>query len=407
MAEAEPSVAYVWAWLPGRAEPLPMARLDGAGPVTTFTYGRGYLDRSDAIPVYAPELPLQPGPQSPELGPIASCIEDSGPDAWGMRVIEHRRGQNSTGEVGLLTYLLESSSDRIGGLDFQTSPNDYRPRGLTTATLEDLAEAARRVDDGLPLAPELDAALLHGTSAGGARPKALLSTDQGPAIAKFSSSGDVFPFVRAECLTMTLAATAGLEVAPVQLEHALGKDVLVVGRFDRPAPGERRLMVSARTILRLGPLGVGASYADLADEIRRRFVEPERTLRELFSRVSFNVLVGNTDDHAKNHAAFWDGSELTLTPAYDVCPQPRTGGVATQAMAIGPDGDRLSQVAGCVRHAATYQLSESDARDIIDAQIAVIRDNWTTACDAARVTEQERLALWESQFLNSFALEDY
>ena len=75
------------------------------------------------------------------------------------------------------------------------------------------------------------------------------------------------------------------------------------------------------------------------------------TLRELFSRITFNILAGNNDDHARNHAAFWDGIELTLTPAYDICPQPRAGGETAQVMAIGEDGYRMSQVAGCVARA--------------------------------------------------------
>jgi len=48
----------------------------------------------------------------------------------------------------------------------------------------------------------------------------------------------------------------------------------------------------------------------------------------------FNILCGNTDDHARNHAAFWDGKALTMTPAYDICPQGRTGNMASQAMLI-------------------------------------------------------------------------
>jgi serine/threonine-protein kinase HipA len=226
-------------------------------------------------------------------------------------------------------------------------------------------------------------------------------------IAKLSSTTDVFPVVKAECLTMGLAARVGLDVARVQLVSALGKEVLLVDRFDRPAPGQRRVMVSARTMLRLGPMGIGGSYADLADVIRARFTDPDDTLRELFARIVFNVLVSNTDDHPKNHAAFWDGSALTLTPAYDVCAQPRTGGEAAQVMAIGHDGSRLSQLAVCVRHAAVYHLFESEARAIVDDQLEVIHDSWHDACDAARLTEQERGAFWERQVLNPYALEGY
>lgn len=59
-----------------------------------------------------------------------------------------------------------------------------------------------------------------------------------------------------------------------------------------------------------------------------------------------NVLCGNSDDHARNHAAFTDRDRLALTPAYDICPQSRTGREASLAMAI--DGqDRRAQLPDC------------------------------------------------------------
>ena len=83
-------------------------------------------------------------------------------------------------------------------------------------------------------------------------------------------------------------------------------------------------MVSALTILSLSETTAlfASSYALLADGIRRRFTDSDETLRELFKRIIFNILIGNTDDHPRNHAAFWDGTSerLTLTPAYDLTP---------------------------------------------------------------------------------------
>jgi len=79
------------------------------------------------------------------------------------------------------------------------------------------------------------------------------------------------------------------------------------------------MMVSALTLLELDEMMARyASYENLATIIRHRFTEPKETLRELYSRIVFNVLCGNTDDHARNHAAFWDGTRPALTPAYDI-----------------------------------------------------------------------------------------
>lgn len=408
---SDPAGAFAWIWLPGAIEPVVAGRLDSVGPTVELTYGRSYLERDDAIPLYLPELPLQRGPISPLVGEIAGCIADAGPDAWGQRVILNRLTNSpdaATTDFGVLTYLLEPDSDRIGALDFQESASEYVPRAIDHATLDELAESAERVERGVPLSPELDRALLHGSSVGGARPKALLRDGKRELIAKFSSSTDTYPVVKGEFVAMELAQRGGIETARVELDRALGRDVLLVERFDRPGKGTRRAMVSALTMLGLDELGARyASYADLADLIRARFTDPTPTLRELFSRIVFNMLCGNNDDHARNHAAFWDGEALTLTPAYDVCPQLRGGGETAQLMAIGHDGYRMSQLTGCVERASVYMLSEEEAREIADRQIDAIESGWEEVCDQAELGEAERAAFWGRQFLNPYALAGY
>jgi serine/threonine-protein kinase HipA len=408
---SEPQRVFVWVWLPGATEPVVAGRLDPVGPIVNFTYGRSYLERDNAIPLYLPELPLQSGEISPLVGDVPGCIADAGPDAWGQRVILNRltgRADAETTELGPLTYLIESGSDRIGALDFQTSPTEYVPRAMDHATLDELAESAERVENEIPLSPELDQALLHGSSVGGARPKALLGDGEATLIAKFSSTTDTFPVVKGEFVAMELARRAGIEVAPVRLTKAHGRDALLVERFDRPGGGRRRAMISALTMLGLDEAGARyASYADLADLIRARFSEARATLRELFSRIVFNILCSNNDDHPRNHAAFWDGEALTLTPAYDVSPQLRSGGETAQIMAIGRDGWRMSQVAGCVERASVYLLSEAEAREIVDHQIETIEGQWDEVCDLAELAEGTRAAFWQRQFLNPYAIEGY
>ena len=408
---SEPQRVFVWVWRPGATEPVVAGRLDAVGQTVVFTYGRSYLGRGDAFPLYLPELPLTRGPISPRVGEIAGCIADAGPDAWGQRVILNRRAGGDavdTADLTLLTYLLESGSDRIGALDFQTSATEYVARSTQDATLAELVESAERVERGVPLSPALDQALLHGSSVGGARPKALLRDGKRRMIAKFSSTTDIYPVVKGEFVAMRLAEHAGLDVARVELTGALGRDVLLVDRFDRTDGDRRRAVVSALTILELDEWGARyASYADLARIVRSRFTHPEATLHELFARITFNILTGNNDDHPRNHAAFWDGRELTLTPAYDICPQPRGGGEAAQIMAIGEDGYRMSQVVGCVQRSAPYLLSETEARAIVDHQLDVIESKWVDVCDEAGLSEVDRAGFWRRQFLNPYAVEGY
>lgn len=406
--------AYAWVWLPAAAEPVVAGRLSRDGANIVFNYGRSYLERADAIALYAPELPLETGtlPLLPGLT-MPGTIRDASPDAWGRRVIINRTlgakgAMASAIELDELTYLLESGSDRIGALDFQKSASDYVPRARQTASLADLMTAAERVEQGLPLDPALDQALQHGTSLGGARPKVLIDADDRKYIAKFSASGDLHNVVKAEFVAMRLASLAGLKVAPVQLERALGKDVFLVERFDRVQVGEfwhRRALVSALTILELDEMMARyASYEQLAEIIRHRFTDPKASLRELFGRLTFNILCGNTDDHARNHAAFWDGRMLTLTPAYDVCPQLRTGGQASQAMLI--HGNRnASQLASCLQAAPNFLLSTAESKQIITQQIAAIKANWDSVCDEADLNAGERDILWNGAFLKDFAFE--
>ncbi|MDO9318503.1 MAG: type II toxin-antitoxin system HipA family toxin [Gammaproteobacteria bacterium] len=408
-----PREAFVWIWLPEATTPVVAGRLAEVGGKLLFNYGKSYLDRPNAIPIYSPELPLRQGllPLPNELN-MPGCLRDAAPDAWGRRVILNRlhsgqAGHQDTELLDELTYLLESGSDRIGALDFQLSPTEYVPRQARQATLEELLASAERVEQGIPLSPELDQALRHGSSIGGARPKAMIDTDEKKYIAKFSGSTDVYSVVKAEFVAMRLAALAGLQVAPVQLVRASGKDVLLVERFDRikvETGWQRKAMVSALTLFGLDELMARyASYEDLAEIIRHRFVEPAETLRELFSRLAFNILCGNTDDHARNHAAFWNGRQLTLTPAYDICPQSRTGNEASQAMLI-MGTNNMSRLEVCVSAASRFLLSTEEARAIIARLIASIQANLDTVCDEAQLSQVDKAMLKERQFLNPYAL---
>jgi serine/threonine-protein kinase HipA len=408
--------AYVWIWLPNEVEPIVAGKLEADGNNLLFNYGQSYLARLNngmgAIPIYEPELPLKPGilPLSDGLS-MPGCIRDGAPDAWGRRVIINKRlglkGANTdTTLLNELTYLLESGSDRIGALDFQRSASEYVPRGASNITLEELMNSAERVEKGIALTPELDMALYHGSAIGGARPKALVESGDRKYIAKFSSTTDIYSVVKAEFIAMRLAKLAGLNVATVKLETVLNKDVLLIERFDRKRTKQgwtRQSIVSALTLFGLDDMMARyASYETLAEIIRYRFTDPKKTLKELFARLTFNILCGNTDDHARNHAAFWDGQALSLTPAYDICPQSRSGNEASQAMMISGNNN-LSQLKNCIKAASVFLLSQQEADFIIERQHQVIRMNWDAVCDEAGLSLVDKKLFWKRQFLNPYA----
>jgi len=397
---------YVWVWLPGEVDPVAAGRIYRTKQGSLyFNYGNSYLQNQKAISLNPDELPLRKGSHRPVNDmTMPSCLRDGSPDAWGRRVIIHRMmgSDADTAELDELTYLIESGSDRIGALDFQESPNTYVPRETDSALIAELLEASDRVQKGLPLTPELDRALNHGTSIGGARPKALVQDGKKKYVAKFSSTTDTQNVVKAEYVAMRLAELAGINVAPVRMESAAGRDVLLVERFDRIPKGDqfqRKLMLSALTLFQLDEMYARyASYEELTDLIRQKFHNPTQTLQELYRRMVFNILCGNTDDHARNHAAFYDGNALELTPAYDICPQNRSTGIASQAMAL-IDSNNQSTLALCKKAAHKFNLTEVQANENIESLQETIRAHWDQACEEAKMTELEKKFFWKRQFL--------
>jgi serine/threonine-protein kinase HipA len=345
---------------------------------------------------------------------MAGCLRDGSPDSWGQRVIDGRlvakRG-NAPGdlEVDDLTYLLESGSNRIGALDFQASNTEFVPR-QTNATLDELHEATHALQDGT-ITPELAIALTEGTAVGGARPKVIVTGDDGREyIAKLSLSTDPYPVVKAETVGMDLARRAGVPVPRTEIVQSLGCDVLLVERFDRPGDKTRRMVVSALTLLGFSDF-LGArwsSYPDLLDQLHRLAAPGAGSLGPAsLERIILNILIRNTDDHARNHAVFWDGHHVELTPAYDLCPQLRTGWEANQAMDIGrapssiAQGTRASNRSTVIAAAPDYGLTSAEATDLFDRQVEIIQQQWK---DAARLTKRDAEFLYGRQILNDYAL---
>ena len=407
------SKCFVWKWL--RNETAPVV----AGVLTfddnnrqSFAYGKSYLGRHNAEPIYAAELALARGTKEPIDGMLNfSCIRDAAPDAWGRRVINARILSKTEREQELdeITYLMHSASDRIGSLDFQESNSIYIPRETDTATLDELYQATEIIGRGEVITPELDKALFHGSSIGGARPKAMLTSENMKYIAKFSASNDSYEVVKAEYIAMRLAIIAGINVANISMNFVAGKDVLLVERFDRellPHGWCRRSIVSGLTILGLDERWAReASYIDLIDKMRLDGVNFKEDAQELFSRMVFNVLIGNTDDHARNHAFFVEGEKIKLTPAYDICPQNRSGGEASHGMKMY-NGSNLSKIKVCVQSAADFGIGEEQAISIISAQIEVIANHFDAVCDEINVPPITKKILWRRAILNPYIFTD-
>lgn len=380
------SELFVWLWLPEATEPVVCGRLLVEGERLSFVYGRSYRARAEAIPLMPERMPLAGGPFSARRsGQLPGPIADASPDAWGRRVIEYR---NHVGGFGELDYLSLSRGDRIGALHFQATAERYIPSIITPATLTDLQSAADALERDQPLPPELANALEHGTSIGGARPKATLRDGERALIAKFASTSDQWHIVRAEWACLRLARRCGIPTPEAWVETVANKDVLLIERFDRHAIAVdvggasvsagvlRNQLLSALTLLDLDDTEARlASYPRLAELLRRFARDGAGDAQQLFRRMVFNLLIGNTDDHAKNHATFWDGRWLRLTPAYDLVPTMRVGQEADQAMAVGLRG-RASTLANALSEAGRFGLLQAEAQAIIDEVETTLAEHW-------------------------------
>lgn len=399
--------AYVWIWLPETSSPVVAGKLEQRSGYCDYFYGQSYLKNPNKISLSKEELPLAEGKRFSSANEIHNVIADSLPDAWGRRVLFHHY---QTLNLSAIDILLLSSSDRIGALHFQSSSTQFKTHDEDTATLEELIDAAELIEAGKPLPKTLELAMLHGTSIGGARPKALIETKNKKLIAKLSTSNDLFPIVQAEYVAMRMAKILKINAANVRLEKVKNKYILLVERFDRILHPEkfwsRKFMTSALTLLNLDEKSAHyASYLDLADLIRKYCRDPKKELRELYRRIAFNILIGNTDDHAKNHSFFWDGTTYALAPAYDIRPYPRSDFQATQAMIVGELG-AYSLIKNVLSAANHFGLSDSDAKQEIDALIDGIKSHWKALSEEAELTLLQSEQLMGKAVLNPYVFYD-
>ena len=394
------SEAFVWIWLPDENKPVLCGKLQERVGELQFFYGKSYLARSNAISLDIREMPLESGVFRPPIGETHGAIRDAAPDAWGRRVLLYRLNQHTVTEID---YLLNAGSDRIGALVVQDSSDYYQTNEFETASIDQLVEAVELIENGRPLPANLDAALVHGSSVGGARPKALLDDNQSSWIAKFSSTTDQYPVVRSEMAAMWLAGQCQIHVPTIRLLESLGKDVLLVERFDRVHEEngiKRRFMISGLTALQLHETESRlASYLDMTGFIRRHAKDADRDNIQLFRRMMFNILIGNNDDHARNHSFFWDGSHYHLTPAYDICPMLRSGLTASQAMIVGKQG-RLSTLKNALSESGLFGITKEKAAAIKEELVDRIETQWPDACNYSGLTRLQSEMLRRSTVLS-------
>jgi serine/threonine-protein kinase HipA len=369
---------------------------------TTFRYDDAYLaDRKAAFPL-DPALPLFSGRHAVADG-LPYCFTDCAPDRWGRNLIrkrlhaldaDARRTRRNITEIDYLLCVTDRT--RQGALRF-TEP-DRGPQGPFLAEDADvpkllelprLLHAAEQVDldaDDLSAVKEL---LDAGTgSLGGARPKASVRDGDRILIAKFASPRDEWDVIAWEKTALDLAEQAGIRVPDRRLQRINGKAVLLLDRFDRADDGTRIPYVSAMTLLTARDGDSQAfDYIDIAEALTEQGdVTVKQDLVELWRRIAFSVIIHNTDDHLRNHGFLRGRAGWTLSPLFDVNPNPDTA--KEREMGIGTAHARDEEVDGLMASAATFGLGDEQAAQTLGEVVAATQ-NWRHVATSNGIAERE------------------
>ncbi|OWT61968.1 type II toxin-antitoxin system HipA family toxin [Candidimonas nitroreducens] len=365
-----------------------------------FHYERDWLQDPRAFAL-DPDLSLDEYPffPKPELGNFGIFL-DSSPDRWGQTLMKRREAlqakdeQRSPRTLYAWDFLIGVQDlTRQGALRFRRPGTgaflgDEKMAAPPVTTLRELEAVAyqlssRRIDDLDALRKWLAVLVAPGASLGGARPKAnFTETDGSLWIGKFPAKDDDRDIGAWEYVVHQLAQEAGIDVPPAKLIK-LNNDfhTFCVQRFDR-ANSSRRFYASAMTLLRKTQ-SEGTSYLELAQFIRAQgdAEHADADLEQLFRRVTFNVAVGNRDDHLRNHGFVLGKTGWRLAPAFDVNPNIDK---AEHVLNID-DVDNRPSLETVLSTAAFYGLDDVQARKIVDDVVMVV-DHWQDAARRMRIS---------------------
>lgn len=323
---------------------------------------------------------------------VFGFVKDSFPDRWGRLLLDRRErmmAQEEERPVRTLNnydYLVGIEDlTRMGGIRYckteggafiNAKPQYSVPPIENLRTLCDACSEIEVAEEhgALPKQRWLDQLVNPGSSLGGARPKAnVVDTDGRLFVAKFPSRKDIEDTELIEHFSHIMAHEAGIDVANTRvISITKGRHLLLSERFDRTMEGKRRHFASAMSLLGLDDgcgAGTGNGYLDIVDFIVRGCTDIQKNLHELYRRVAFNILFGNTDDHFRNHGFILTPKGWTLAPAYDINPSTKTH----QCLLIN-DQTEESDINALLESCESYLLQHSDAIAIIKDVASVVKD---------------------------------
>ena len=403
----------------GLREPLRLgvlyADVASGREVFAFEFDKAALaDRTISQLVLDPRLGMFAGRQYGKVGVLFGCFADASPDRWGRMLMQRRlERQQRKGDVDQSVRLHESDYllgvhdlYRAGALRFRLSAtgayldNQHDQAAPPFVRLRELEAASQKLErDTKNTAEEGDAWLrmliAPGGSLGGARPKASVVSEANQQwIAKFPSVRDEHDVGAWEQIALTLAGKCGIRVPESRSKRfASPHHTFMVKRFDRTAEGRRLHFASAMTLTGRqdgDDASTGASYMELARVLIEQGAQTGADLRELWTRIIFNLLVSNTDDHLRNHGfILTPGKGWRLSEAYDLNPTVGAGGLKLNIS----EADNALDLELAMSVAEKFRVKRKAAGEIIEHCRGVVKQ-WPVLANALRIpaSEQRRMA---------------
>ena len=314
-----------------------------------FKYARAYLEHERAFALDPINLPLNSdiheNLRTRESPGVFGVMIDAGPDEWGRRQLSKTLQPPPVSDV---EFLLAASGQGVGALHFTAEIKD-QPRPTPPRPFDNLVHLqaiAEDIEAGRDVDRNLEPYFFHGSGLGGARPKTLIEYDGREWIAKFNRDIDLVDMCKVEFAAMTMAREAEIDVPDVALTETARGPVVLVERFDHAAGFQHHLVSVASLINKFAITQfdeAAMSYPGIY-QLGNRIGSRTLGLPEMiFRRMLFNVAIGNTDDHLRNHSFYKKAgeAEYRLTPGYDIVPN--TGLQGSHAIALGAFGSTPSR----------------------------------------------------------------
>lgn len=340
--------------------PIGYVSMDHGEPFARFEFDPDFA--ASGIEVAPLQMPAAAGHiyRFPELAPrsfhgLPGLLADSLPDRYGNRLIDAwlARTGRTPEQFHAVDRLCYTGARGMGALEYEPSTRgeDLADRRLEIAELVELASLAFAAKDQLQTrldGKDGERALLDilsvGTSAGGARAKAVIAFD--PVTKEVRSGQTRLPrgfehwlvkfdgvafngdwgiadprgYGLLEYSYSRIAQQCGIQMAECRLLQENGRSHFMTRRFDRDADGGKRFVQTFAALQHYDYYESGHYSYEQLFLLMQQLRVPAAAREQMFRRVLFNLVGCNQDDHVKNFAFLMDQrGDWDLAPAYDLC----------------------------------------------------------------------------------------